>query len=446
MFNGAELNDVDWFVDSDNTIEVTQDAYGTTRLYGKVFGESICSTGLYEITKEAAYDNSQPAEVGDLIEYSIKVKNVGNENVFDIVVVDPLLGGELSGYVESGTTDGILNIGETWTYTENYPITAEDIASQGVYNLATVFGKDSNGNPIPTEKSVDPTAPGGSRNPDCPTCTFTAITADCDLIFLIVSEDTFYWAYNYSTYKGRQAPETNSGTIVGTNEGFAFDIYRLDNSFNMIINNVKLYDDEIQFDAKLNPGVNIEFLDGGEYGKNSIPRILSLRGNQEKPMVRVEVSADGTVKLFGSKTSYGDLIELTPKTGSFNNIPWNTDPNQLNNITVSQEVWWKTVFDGYGYGVQDDCNNGKPGGDIYGNADKINMVKYYPNPVNNTLNVQANTTIQEIEIYNLLGQRVIVLKPNTSATEINMADLQAAVYMMKVTMNGNVEIYRVIKQ
>ena len=449
LYNGAKLNDVNWNKTSNNLIEVTQDAYGSTKLHGKVYGENICSAGLYEITKTGILENTGiPPVVGDKITYTIKVKNIATEDITEVKVVDPLLGGVITSYVESLSTNGVLNIGETWTYTADYEITGEDIANEGVYNLATVFGKDRNGNPIPTKESIDPNAPGGSGNSDCLNCTFTAIIGgnSCDFILPIVSVDPFYWAYNYSTYKGGQSPVTNAGTVVGTNKGFEFDIYRLDNSFNIIINGEKLYDNEIQLDAKLTSGVNMLFVDGDVYGENGIPRILSLRGDQENPMLKVKVSADGIVQLLGSKTSNGVLVELKPKVGSFNPITWNTDPNLLNTITVSQEVWWKTVFEGYGYGMHNDCESGKSGGDILGNADEINMVKYYPNPVNTTLYVQANTSIKEIEIYNMIGQRLIHLKPNSSGTEVNMEGLQAAIYMMKLKMNGRVETYRVVKQ
>ena len=452
LYNGAVLNDVQWFDDAVNTIEVTQDAYGATRLKGKVYGENICSTGFYKITKTGSFDNTPPFNPGDLITYNIQVKNLGSENISNVVVVDPLLGGEIT-VLPSGDTNGvgILNVGELWTYTVTYPITADDIAKRGVYNLATVFGKDPYGNPIPTKKSFDPDGlqPGDPEyDPNCPTCTYTPITGDCNVIYPIDSTDPFYWAYNYSTYKGGQPDITNSGTIIGTNEGLEFDIYRLDNSFNMEINGVKLFNDELQFDAKLTPGVNIEFVGGGEYGKNGIARILSLRGDQDNPLIKVKVSATGVVQLFGSKTSYGAPVELKPKVGSFNTISWYTDPLLINNITVSQQVWWKTVFEGYGYGVQINCNPDRPGGDqpVSLIDDNKSTVKYYPNPVNTTLHVQANTAIQEIEMYNVLGQRVINLRPNRNETDINVENLQADVYIMKLTLNGKVETYRVIKE
>ncbi|WP_310993596.1 DUF7507 domain-containing protein [Aequorivita marina] len=350
LSNGAALNTVTWNETTDNSIEVTQDANGWTRLHGKVYGESICSTGLYNFTKTSSFDNSTPAEVGDIITYTIIVENVANEDISDVVVMDPLLGGELSGYVESDTNDDILNIDETWTYTAQYAITSEDIANGGVYNQATIFGKDVNGNAIPTKKSYDPAgAPG--PDPDCATCTFTPLTGDdnCEVRYPIESEDPFYWIVNGSSAQSL----INQGTVVGTNGGFVFDIYRLDNSFNMNINGTDLSTQEIQFQSQATSGINVRFKDGDSYEVDT-QEIWRLRGNRSNPMLRVKVALDGSVQLFGTKVTNGELFELELFNGnSFNNIAWESTTE--NTVIVSQSRTGKTAMDGSGYGVEIAC-------------------------------------------------------------------------------------------
>ncbi|NLL29081.1 MAG: DUF11 domain-containing protein [Bacteroidales bacterium] len=108
----------------------------------------------YTISKTA--DDSgvrNPAKVGDQIIYTIVITNTGNVDISNVVVTDPMLtaaGIELGAPVENVATDNILNAGETWTYTVNYPITQEDIDAGHVYNKAYVYGKDPSGNIMPT--------------------------------------------------------------------------------------------------------------------------------------------------------------------------------------------------------------------------------------------------------------------------------------------------------
>lgn len=351
LHNGAVLNPVVWNQTTDNQIGLSQDANGWTSLHGKVYGESICSTGLYEITKTGSFDDSTPAEVGDMITYTIIVENVANEDISDVMVMDPLLGGELSGYVESGTNDAILNIGETWTYTVQYPITSEDIANEGVYNQATVFGKDSNGNAIPTKKSNDPIGDPGP-DPERTNFTYTPLSGavNCEVRYAIESEDPFYWIV-----MGTGGDYTNEGTVSGTNGGFVFDIYRLDNSFNMSINGTAIAAQEIQFQSQATSGINVGFKDGDQYEVDT-PEIWRLRGDEDNPMLRVKVALDGSVQLFGSKVTNGALYELELTNGnSFNSdITWNS--GQDNSIVISQRKLIKTVMDGSGYGVEVTCD------------------------------------------------------------------------------------------
>ena len=63
------------------------------------------------------------------------------------------------------------------------------------------------------------------------------------------------------------------------------------------------------------------------------------------------------------------------------------------------------------------------------NFNKNNLqVAVYPNPANNILNVEAATDLKSIEIYNIQGQKV----KTSNQKQINVADLSAGMYMIKV--------------
>ncbi|HLS30299.1 MAG TPA: T9SS type A sorting domain-containing protein [Flavobacteriaceae bacterium] len=71
---------------------------------------------------------------------------------------------------------------------------------------------------------------------------------------------------------------------------------------------------------------------------------------------------------------------------------------------------------------------------------------FYPNPVKNQLTLKAGEQIESVTVYNLLGQKVIKSNPNTLQTQINMENLQAGIYLMRVTVNNMQKSFRVIKK
>ena len=74
---------------------------------------------------------------------------------------------------------------------------------------------------------------------------------------------------------------------------------------------------------------------------------------------------------------------------------------------------------------------------------ELKNIALYPNPVNNTLNIQIEDTLEKVEVYSILGKKV--LEANTSS--VNASNLSSGVYMLKVyTLKGKVGVKRFIKQ
>jgi hypothetical protein len=71
---------------------------------------------------------------------------------------------------------------------------------------------------------------------------------------------------------------------------------------------------------------------------------------------------------------------------------------------------------------------------------------YYPNPVKNTLNLSYNQEISNVEIFNLLGQRVSASTINANQGQVDMSNLSNGVYLVKVTSNNQEKTIRVIKE
>lgn len=71
---------------------------------------------------------------------------------------------------------------------------------------------------------------------------------------------------------------------------------------------------------------------------------------------------------------------------------------------------------------------------------------YYPNPTTNILNVSAKSNIENITIYNVLGQQLINVTPDNLTAKVDISNLSAGMYVMKATVNGNVGSFNIIKR
>jgi photosystem II stability/assembly factor-like uncharacterized protein len=67
-------------------------------------------------------------------------------------------------------------------------------------------------------------------------------------------------------------------------------------------------------------------------------------------------------------------------------------------------------------------------------------VKVYPNPVKDVLTVEANSTIEMVQIFNMTGLQVISLSTDSKTVTINASQLNSGIYFVKVkTDNGSFE-------
>jgi len=77
------------------------------------------------------------------------------------------------------------------------------------------------------------------------------------------------------------------------------------------------------------------------------------------------------------------------------------------------------------------------------NASKL---KYYPNPVDQILNLEYVQAISSVSVYNLLGQRVLIENPNNTAVKIDMSGLNPGTYFVNINSENNSKTVKVIKK
>lgn len=76
----------------------------------------------------------------------------------------------------------------------------------------------------------------------------------------------------------------------------------------------------------------------------------------------------------------------------------------------------------------------------------FNDFDYYPNPVKNSLTISSESTIDSIEIYSVLGQKVKSIKVNDIQTEIDLSELNRGLYFVKATSSGQEKTIKIIKE
>ncbi|RYE19638.1 MAG: hypothetical protein EOP51_19480, partial [Sphingobacteriales bacterium] len=140
----------------------------------------VIQSGSLILSKDGAYADTNAdgkVSVGDRINYTFNVVNSGNVTLTDVMVTD-------NNAVVAGGPISSLAVGanNNTTFTGYHILTQDDINNGGVFNLATVTGKDTRNNTV-TATSTDPTplVPGDPNYPvtppvpACPTCTVTPI-------------------------------------------------------------------------------------------------------------------------------------------------------------------------------------------------------------------------------------------------------------------------------
>ncbi|PNQ72679.1 hypothetical protein C1T31_11085 [Hanstruepera neustonica] len=73
------------------------------------------------------------------------------------------------------------------------------------------------------------------------------------------------------------------------------------------------------------------------------------------------------------------------------------------------------------------------------------LFTYFPNPVSNNLTIKAQKNIQNITVFNMLGQTVINNVPNAVESNVDMSALKSGAYFVKVTVDNQTETIRIIR-
>ena len=71
---------------------------------------------------------------------------------------------------------------------------------------------------------------------------------------------------------------------------------------------------------------------------------------------------------------------------------------------------------------------------------------YYPNPVKNVLTLKSQIGIDNISVYNIVGQQIMNINDAETIQNIDMSNLQTGAYIVKVSVNNQIKTIRVLKE
>lgn len=73
-------------------------------------------------------------------------------------------------------------------------------------------------------------------------------------------------------------------------------------------------------------------------------------------------------------------------------------------------------------------------------------IEVFPNPSHGIVTVKNNTIITGVHLYNLMGQEVHSVSPNTAEVQLNVAMLQAGAYLLKVESVTGSRVVKLLKK
>ncbi|RRJ87113.1 T9SS C-terminal target domain-containing protein, partial [Paenimyroides tangerinum] len=72
--------------------------------------------------------------------------------------------------------------------------------------------------------------------------------------------------------------------------------------------------------------------------------------------------------------------------------------------------------------------------------------KYYPNPVDDKLQIEYFENIVQVDVYDLLGRNIKTIQTNNRNVEIDLSELSAATYMIQLQTETKQQFIKIIKQ
>jgi hypothetical protein len=222
----------------------------------------------------------------------------------------------------------------------------------------------------------------------------------------LTSDGDFIWAKNFS---GNDANQGKSITVDSSNNIYVTgkflgtaDFDPSTNSYPISSNSVS--NEDVYF-SKLNTDGDFVWARSIS-GPNSFVRLSS------------QIVVDNSLNIY-TVGNYADVCDFDPNSGIYN--------LSANGSTDS----FVLKFNQNALGVD--------------NVEIDKNFKVYPNPTNGIVNINSNTPIYLIEIYDLIGKKIKEISFDSNSSNIDISDFNSGVYLLKLYSTKGVRAHKILK-
>lgn len=132
---------------------------------------------------------------------------------------------------------------------------------------------------------------------------------------------------------------------------------------------------------------------------------------------------------------------IAPLSGPENYFKYTYDLSQYAGQTVYIAFYSSTV-NNFFFDIDDVVSGSSLGTPV----SELEGFNYYPNPVQDILNLASKENMADVIVYNLLGQQVFYKKVNALSAKLDLSGLSKGTYIVKVNSANKTQTLKVIKQ
>ena len=258
---------------------------------------------------------------------------------------------------------------------------------------------------------------------------------------------------NYCAFNNFSTIETTEGTVyylLLRNEINSTVAINVSEAFARPVNDIIILATEVDLNNPTNNYNNIHFLtatngtDSGQEGCDSdeVAGIWYKFYSENEMQIEANISSNASVSALIIYTGddgnaiFGSQVSFVDQPGNICGLANSTE------ITTDADTWYYIFA-----ATAEPYANITISNSILGITENtIDGFSFYPNPINNQLNLSAKSNIEKVALYNINGQKVYSDKVNALQKTINLSFLQSGLYVMHIISDGISASYKVIKQ
>ncbi|MBW4359140.1 T9SS-dependent choice-of-anchor J family protein [Flavobacterium taihuense] len=149
--------------------------------------------------------------------------------------------------------------------------------------------------------------------------------------------------------------------------------------------------------------------------------------------------------LVNGKMIGSEIKPITNDADQFATIKYDLTPYAGSEIRISLQHIGKYIYD-IGDNAYMDNLVFSPTATLSITENEFENLKYYPNPIENTLNIESNSLISKVEVYNFNGQLLFESEFSKLNVSIDFKKYATGVYLINVTNEDKKKTFKVIKK